>query len=358
MSNKYAFVSNIVTPYRVIQLKALERSKYKFDFITTEVNPYRRWTISDEKHVNANKIFSIPYISKKPSIFGLIFEYDGFLITGYDRLQYILLAFLCIVFRKKYYLVFDGVAPSKLIIKRKSFKYILKFIISKFSSGILANGKVGFEYFTKNFYIDKNKIYNQYLNIDVSEFFNDLPKKKLLFRDNHEQKIVLFCGRLMERKGGLELIKSISSMKLDVKLVFAGSGEMEDVWKQKCNELNVKHKFLGNVDRENLSEIYYSSDVLAVPSRDEPWGLVIHEALLCNIPVVCSSDCGSSLDLIDHKVNGFIYEPGDTHALNESILSSFSLDKTRLTECNKKILKEWNNDSFLSEVSNMIGHAK
>ena len=51
----------------------------------------------------------------------------------------------------------------------------------------------------------------------------------------------------------------------------------------------------------------------------ETWGLSVNEAMNFSLPVIVSSTCGSSFDIVENGVNGYVFIEGDINALTESI---------------------------------------
>lgn len=61
------------------------------------------------------------------------------------------------------------------------------------------------------------------------------------------------------------------------------------------------------------------SDVLVLPSKSEPWGLVVNEAMVCGMPVIVSDKCGCVADLVQNDVNGFDFDPDSEKALEKHL---------------------------------------
>jgi glycosyltransferase involved in cell wall biosynthesis len=78
-------------------------------------------------------------------------------------------------------------------------------------------------------------------------------------------------------------------------------------------------RFLGHVDRDDLPRVYASADVLAMPSRSDPWGMALNEAALMGLPLVSTDAAGAAHDLIEHGGNGFRVPAGDVEALREAL---------------------------------------
>jgi glycosyltransferase involved in cell wall biosynthesis len=60
-------------------------------------------------------------------------------------------------------------------------------------------------------------------------------------------------------------------------------------------------------------------DVVVHASDQEPFGLVIVEAMALSKPVV-AGDSGGPVDILEHCVNGLLSPYGDAHALARSVL--------------------------------------
>ena len=71
--------------------------------------------------------------------------------------------------------------------------------------------------------------------------------------------------------------------------------------------------FLGSIDGETkMAEIYNCADVVCIPSRQEAFGQTASEPMACGVPVVAFNTTGL-MDIIDHKVNGYLAEPFDAN---------------------------------------------
>lgn len=123
--------------------------------------------------------------------------------------------------------------------------------------------------------------------------------------------MVLFVGRLTIQKGPdllLEAVPGILSVRPDAKIVFVGDGYMRNALEQRANELHVRHavRFLGNMNGNgDLINLYKSTDVVCVPSRNEPFGIVVLEAWAAGKPVVVTRN-GGPAETVSHNQDGFV----------------------------------------------------
>ena len=104
------------------------------------------------------------------------------------------------------------------------------------------------------------------------------------------------------------------------------------------------------VGKEDISSYYVNSKVFVLPSKSEPWGLVVNEAMMCGLPVVVSSHCGCSLDLVDG--NGYVFKPNNTNSLS-SILESYMRNDNDISaqrELSLSIISQYTPDIAASKL--------
>ena len=66
--------------------------------------------------------------------------------------------------------------------------------------------------------------------------------------------------------------------------------------------------------QENLAELYAISDLKLLLSQQESFGLVLLEAMACGVPCI-GTNVGGIPEVIEHGVDGYIVELGDTEAV-------------------------------------------
>jgi len=120
---------------------------------------------------------------------------------------------------------------------------------------------------------------------------------------------VLFSGRMVYQKGPdllVEAIPHVLKFYNNAKFVFVGDGEMRWSVEDKARHMGVSHatRFLGYHNGWKLVDLYKACDCVCVPSRNEPFGIVILEAWSAGKPVVASTNGGPS-EIVWHDVNGY-----------------------------------------------------
>jgi glycosyltransferase involved in cell wall biosynthesis len=124
------------------------------------------------------------------------------------------------------------------------------------------------------------------------------------------ERFVLFAGRLVEDKGILDLLQAQSILgDSSLPLVTAGEGRLES----DVQAAGAQH--VGFLQPESLIELYALAEWTVVPSRREPWGVVVNEALACGSPVIVTDRVGAAADLVVDGVNGRIVPAAAPEAL-------------------------------------------
>lgn len=130
--------------------------------------------------------------------------------------------------------------------------------------------------------------------------------------------VVLFAGRMVYQKGPdllVEAIPYVLKYYNNAKFVFVGDGDMRWSVEDRARKMGISGatRFLGYHNGWRLIDLYKAADCICVPSRNEPFGIVILEAWSAGKPVVASCNGGPS-EIVWHDVNGL-----KIHANPESI---------------------------------------
>lgn len=78
-------------------------------------------------------------------------------------------------------------------------------------------------------------------------------------------------------------------------------------------------RFLGQLSRDAVIDLYHRADVLVIPSLcEEPFGLPVAEGMACGLPCI-ASNAGGIPEIIEHERTGLLIERGDTPGLTEAL---------------------------------------
>lgn len=147
-----------------------------------------------------------------------------------------------------------------------------------------------------------------------------------------------YIGRLSPEKGVDILLAAVSKLPIPYMLSIAGDGEEKLSLEKLAAQLDVQAQFLGWVDGEKKAAFFRNIDVLIVPSRHEPFGLVILDAWNNRVPVISSASKGG-MELIEQIKDGIIFDVGDADGLRDALLNFIACDSEGLAENGLKKLE-------------------
>jgi glycosyltransferase involved in cell wall biosynthesis len=116
--------------------------------------------------------------------------------------------------------------------------------------------------------------------------------------------LILFIGRLVYQKGPdllIEAIRRVCQHRWDAQVVVAGDGGMKQYLQERARDLPVN--FVGYIPDSEYIRLLNAADIVVIPSRNEPFGLVLLEAWSAEKCVVACNVGGLS-ENIDGFVNG------------------------------------------------------
>ncbi len=248
--------------------------------------------------------------------------------------------------------------PYKITIHSSEIEYFLKFFksiglrlakkIILNSSGISTTSKEVFEslklVLSDKELLQVNTVISPMgINSDLLEETNALEVKGV--EKENKIKNILFIGRLVEKKGILELLENFSSfyqINKSYNLIIAGYGALENEIKDYIikNKFGDFIKFLGKVNDEQKKYLFDHSEILVVPSiktKDDTEGMpvVIVEGLYYGI-ILLVSQYTNPYSVITHKENGFIFDIDKENELLNYLIHISKLDNIEKSKVKKQ----------------------
>jgi glycosyltransferase involved in cell wall biosynthesis len=172
-------------------------------------------------------------------------------------------------------------------------------------------------------------------SIPIIPFSTPIQEKPGNITDN---KIILFVGRSVERKGVNYLIKAYGQIqeKIPHKLVIVGDGPERAKWEELARTIDMKNRIVltGWISNDELSTLYSTCSFFVLPAvydkhgDTEGLGVVLIEAMSCCKPVIASG-VGGITDVVEHGINGILVPAGDISALSNAIMKLVEDDHLR-----------------------------
>ena len=145
------------------------------------------------------------------------------------------------------------------------------------------------------------------------------------FHHNPETQLILgTAARLNEAKGLTYLLKAFAALtpspspigrgEKELRLVIAGTGELEASLKQEAQDLGISDLVVFTGYLDDLPNLMQLFDIFVLPSLHEPFGLVCAEAMSQSKPVVVTG-VGGLAEQVSDRQTGFIVMPRDPDGL-------------------------------------------
>ena len=135
-----------------------------------------------------------------------------------------------------------------------------------------------------------------------------------------KEKVVTFLGRVTLQKGPeyfIEAARKVLDRCDNVRFVMAGSGDLLNRSVRRVAQLGMADKFhfTGFLRGADVKRMFAYSDVYAMPSVSEPFGISPLEAMICNVPSIISKQSGVA-EVLRHAIKVDFW---DIDALADSI---------------------------------------
>ncbi|MGE5263932.1 MAG: glycosyltransferase family 4 protein [Acidobacteriota bacterium] len=129
----------------------------------------------------------------------------------------------------------------------------------------------------------------------------------------HPSPFLLGMGRLVHKKGFDLLIRAFAQISPefpDLQLIIAGDGEERQALEKLLDDVNMRGRvtLLGFADRDKTIALFLGCEFFVLSSRNEPFGIVVVEAMAAHKAVLATRS-GGVVDLVQDGVNGRLVEP-------------------------------------------------
>ncbi len=232
-------------------------------------------------------------------------NYDKIIYAGWLAPEYNLFSFFCP--RRKNVVLCES---SILEVKTDGLKgWVKRRIIGRMSAA-LPSGKPHSELFDSLGFKGPKYITGS-VGIFCKNGYRPEPDKN---KSSHPEKKFICVARLADVKN-LELLIEVFNAN-GKPLTIVGKGPFENRLKAIAAP-NIS--FMGFIDNDKIGEVYRQHDIFILPSKYEPWGLVVEEAIYWGLPVIVSDHVGSAFDMVETLNTGEIFKHDSRSSLQNAI---------------------------------------
>ena len=173
------------------------------------------------------------------------------------------------------------------------------------------------------------------MGVDIEHFQSGQADEVL---GSETKKIILFVGRLVEKKGVKYLIEAFSILPKETQknsiLWIIGDGSDRKTLEHQAQTLGIKNiKFWGQIQNKQLPDFYAAATVFAAPSvvdskgDTEGQGVILLEAMASKTPIIATT-VGGIPDVITQKETGLLIPPNNSNELSAAIESILNNNDT------------------------------
>jgi 1,2-diacylglycerol 3-alpha-glucosyltransferase len=172
------------------------------------------------------------------------------------------------------------------------------------------------------------------------------------------ERYFLFVGRLAAEKNVDELLAAYLAYRRRGgawSLVLVGDGPRRQALEAAAAASGFSGiHFEGLKKSASLPQYYAFAGCFVLPSRREPWGLVVNEAMASGLPVIVSRQCGCAEDLVADRGNGFVFDASAPGELENRLLAVSTLSRRELGEMGARsanVIARFSPEAWAAEVA-------
>ncbi len=179
-----------------------------------------------------------------------------------------------------------------------------------------------------------------------------------------------YVGQIQNRKttawplvllGDGELRAELKSLCANLGLPISDCEQAEDI---KLNSYKLKTHAEGGLvvfprfrQVDEIREFYAGAGAFVHPALEEPWGLVINEAMASGLPILSSKNVGAAEELLQVGVNGFSFDPTSVEELAAVLQRMAELPRQKreaMGGASKSIITNWGPERFAQGVREAV----
>jgi glycosyltransferase involved in cell wall biosynthesis len=171
--------------------------------------------------------------------------------------------------------------------------------------------------------------------------------------------VILFASKLQTRKHCNDLIAAYEKLspgggiEPEPYLLIVGDGEERVALERQAAATGFNSiRFCGFRNQSELPRFLDLCSVFVLPSRHEPWGLIVNEAMNAGRAVIVTDDVGCQEDLVTDGVEGCVYPVRDVEALATALRRVLSSPETAAA-MGQRALERIDKWSFTEDVANL-----
>lgn len=215
-------------------------------------------------------------------------------------------------------------------LKQRIAMVLSRFTLLKIFSHAWVPGEIQKKY-VLNLGFKESHIEKGFYSCDL-DFFEAIYQKQKIEKELNFPKRFLYVGRYYDFKGISELWQAFIELQIEQPNVWElwclGVGNIEPIQHPK-----IKH--FGFIQPKDLENFTAQTGVFVLPSRKEPWGVVVQEFAASGFPLLLSNRVGAKEQFLIDEKNGFEFEAENVLSIKQALKKIIKLDVTQLVDMSK-----------------------
>jgi glycosyltransferase involved in cell wall biosynthesis len=177
------------------------------------------------------------------------------------------------------------------------------------------------------------------------------------------RQVILFASKLQHRKRCEDLIEAYKNLVrgsgIRPYLVIVGDGEERAALEKQAAEENLEGvRFCGFRNQSELPRFFDLATVFVLPSRHEPWGLIVNEVMNAGRAVIVSDEVGCQADLVDDGVEGCVFPAGNVAGLTDALRRVLATPETAAAMGQRGLskIRTWDFEDDVRGLRRAIAH--
>lgn len=177
---------------------------------------------------------------------------------------------------------------------------------------------------------------------------------------------ILSVGRLVKSKAHDMAIGAITNLMEhgtdlpEVEYTIVGDGPERPTLEHLARHVpsTCRVNLAGWLEQKEILSLLHNADLFLHPSREEPYGVSVLEAMAAGLPVVVSDACGVTVDRVEHGINGLVHEAGNASDLTYQLsmaLRNAAL-RTSMGQAARRTAEAWGLTRSVDLVMELVGH--
>lgn len=221
--------------------------------------------------------------------------------------------------RELYYLADSNILDRQNLQRGCVNSMFLGFLLNRVTK-ILSIGARNTEFYLR--YRCKDDLKNVLIAFPLPHLYQSFESIRPAYRDPFT---FLVFGRLEHVKGVDRIVNAFAlldkKLRQRSRLLIGGDGSARAILEAQVRALGLQGQieFRGAVSSDKAYCLYEESHALVIASHDEPWGLIVNEALSASIPVIGPFWIGSFANLVIHGETGLVTSDNTSEQLTNAM---------------------------------------